>query len=144
VQDLVPELPAQVVSTGLDHFLVPIRSRQALARARPTPDLPAITARLGVRWAYLFSSDTPDTTGVRARLLAPGAEDAATGSAAGPLGAYLVRYGVHRPGLIEVEQGIEMGRPSRIEVEVPVTGGELGPVRVSGEVRIWGEGTIRV
>lgn len=140
--DLVPELPAQLVSTGLAHVLVPIRSHEALARAAATPDLARVTGDLGVHWAYLFSTDTPQATGVRARLLGSDGEDAGTGSAAGPLGAYLVQYGVHRSGVIAIEQGIEMGRPSRIEVDVPQEGGELGPVRVSGEVRIWGRGTL--
>ncbi len=78
----------------------------------------------------------------RARLLGPGWEDPATGSAAGPLGAYLVHYGLHRPGMIEVEQGIEMGRPSRILVDVSRVSGEIGPVKVTGDVRIWGRGEL--
>jgi trans-2,3-dihydro-3-hydroxyanthranilate isomerase len=45
-------------------------------------------------------------------------EDAATGSAAGPLGAYLVEQGVVEPGLITISQGIEMGRPSTLFVDV--------------------------
>ena len=51
-----------------------------------------------------------------------GSEDPATGSAAGGLGAYLVRYGVvdrqRNPVTFQIEQGIEMGRPSRLHVEV--------------------------
>lgn len=140
-RDLVPELPAQVVSTGLEHFLVPVRSLEALGRARPTSDLAAVVAEVGCRWAYLFSVDTPESAAAaRARLLAPGLEDPATGSAAGPLGAYLVHYGLRRAGGMEIEQGIEMGRPSQIQVDVPFEAGELGPVRVSGEVQIWGTG----
>src|SRR5579884_1964710 len=90
--DLSAQLPAQIVSTGIDHFLVPICSLEALGRARPIPDLlPPILTEVGARWAYLFSVETPGSiAAARARLLAPGMEDAATGSAAGPLGAYLV------------------------------------------------------
>jgi trans-2,3-dihydro-3-hydroxyanthranilate isomerase len=142
--DLADDLPAQMVSTGLRHFMVPLRSLDALGRARPEPKLEDITTPLtGLPWAYLFTPQAPGSTAaVRARLLAPGMEDAATGSAAGPLGGYLVRYGLHRPGDLEIEQGIEMGRPSKIRVSVPVSSGEIGPVRVSGEVRIWGQGTV--
>ncbi len=142
--DLVDDLPAQVVSTGLKHFLVPLRSLDALGRARLVPSLEDITSPLtGLPWAYLFTAETPGSTAaVRARLLAPGMEDAATGSAAGPLGGYLVRYGLHRSGDLEIEQGIEMGRPSVVRVSVPVESGEIGPIRVSGEVRIWGHGTV--
>ncbi|MBV9279497.1 MAG: PhzF family phenazine biosynthesis protein [Chloroflexi bacterium] len=143
-EELVPDLPAQVVSTGLPHFLVPVRSLEALGRARPEPDLlPALTEGLGVRWAYVFCTDTPGTAAAaRARLIGVGGEDPATGSAAGPLGAYLVHYGVHRAGAMDVEQGVEMGRPSRIVVDVPVEGGEIGSVRVAGEVHIWGRGEL--
>lgn len=143
--DLVPELPAQVVSTGLPHFLVPVRSLEALGKARAVPDLlPAVTAGAGTRWAYLFSVDTPGTMAVaRARLLGVGREDPATGSAAGPLGAYLVRYGLHRAGAMEIEQGIELGRPGRISLDVPRQGGEIGPVRVSGTVHIWARGDLK-
>jgi trans-2,3-dihydro-3-hydroxyanthranilate isomerase len=142
--DLAPGLPVQVVSTGLNHLIVPLRSLDALGRARANHDLfPDAVKDLGVHWAYLFTTDTPGTiAAARTRLLAPGMEDAATGSAAGPLGAYLVRYGLHRSGAIEIEQGIEMGRPSRITVDVPMESGEIGPVRVTGSVRIWGRGTL--
>jgi trans-2,3-dihydro-3-hydroxyanthranilate isomerase len=56
-------------------------------------------------------------------MFAPGdgvPEDPATGSAAGPLGAYLAAHGVlpKTQTAFVVEQGIEMGRPSRMWVEV--------------------------
>jgi trans-2,3-dihydro-3-hydroxyanthranilate isomerase len=144
-EDLAPDLPVQLVSTGMDHLMVPVRSVEALGSARPLPDLfTPVTAQIGVRWFYLFSVDTPSTAAAaRARLLGVGMEDAATGSAAGPLGAYLVRYGLHRPGSLEIEQGIEMGRPSRIRADVPLEAGDIGPIRVSGEVHIWGRGVLQ-
>ncbi len=57
-------------------------------------------------------------------------EDPATGAAAAALGAYLRWLGaLHPPARFTISQGVEMGRPSRIEVEVPdATGG----IRVSG------------
>jgi len=124
--------------------MVPVRSIEALGRARPVLDLfPEVTAGVGVRWAYLFCTDTPGTAAVaRTRLLGVGMEDTATGSAAGPLGAYLVHYGLHRGGTMDLEQGIEIGRPSRITVDVPVQAGEIGPVRVSGHVHIWAKGSV--
>jgi len=144
-EDLAPGLPAQIVSTGLPHFMVPVRSLEALERSVPASGLlPAVTDEIGARWAYVFSVETPETVAAaRARLLGVDMEDPATGSAAGPLGAYLVRYGVHRAGTLEIEQGVEMGRPSRILVDVPLEGGEIGPVRVSGSVRIWARGELR-
>jgi PhzF family phenazine biosynthesis protein len=71
-------------------------------------------------------------------------EDAATGSAAGSLGAYLVRNGKLVPGhTLSILQGAEMGRPSHIEVEVTQSGKKLVP-RVSGAAVKVFEGTIRV
>jgi trans-2,3-dihydro-3-hydroxyanthranilate isomerase len=140
--DLSNDTPAQMVSTGLTHFMVPVRSLYALQRATPDPRLfPEVASTLGARWAYVFTVDTPGTAAAaRARLLGPGKEDAATGSAAGPLGAYLVHYGLHRSGEMVIEQGIEMGRPSSLRVDVPVRSGVIDAPRVSGEVHVWGRG----
>ncbi len=144
-EDLAPGLPAQIVSTGLDHFMVPLTSLAALGRARCHNDLlPKVLSEIGARSAYVFAVETPRSTAVaRARLLGVDYEDAATGSAAGPLGAYLVQYGLRRAGEMEIEQGIEMGRPSRIWVDVPSEGHIIGPVRVSGSVHIWATGVLR-
>jgi trans-2,3-dihydro-3-hydroxyanthranilate isomerase len=145
-EDLVPGLESQIVSTGSSHLMVPVRSTAALTKARAVDDLLAAVLRdVGVRNAYLFTVDTPDTNAAaRARLLSFGAEDAATGSAAGSLGAYLVRYGLHRSGTLDIEQGVDIGRPSRISVDVPLRGHIIGPVSVSGTVRIWGHGSVEV
>lgn len=145
-EDVPEELPIQPVSTGLEQLLVPVRSLEALGRARLDLDrFQSLVRDQPASAAYLFTTDTPGTTAAaRARLLISWGEDPATGSAAGPLGAYLVRYGLHRAGELEIEQGIEMGRPSRIRVEVPMESGEIGPVRVTGEVHIWGEGSLQV
>jgi predicted PhzF superfamily epimerase YddE/YHI9 len=45
---------------------------------------------------------------------------------------------------MDIEQGIEMGRPSRILVDVRVEAGQIGPVRVSGDVSIWARGDLDV
>lgn len=151
-EDLADALPAQLVSTGLTHFLVPVRSLAALGLAvvQPGPfaslieDVASLVVEgAGVPYLYLFTVETPGTAAAaRARLVGIGIEDAATGSAAGPLGAYLVHYRATLPGRLDIEQGIEMGRPSRIQVDVPLEGGEIGPVRVTGLVQIWGSGTV--
>jgi len=71
-------------------------------------------------------------------------EDAATGSAAGALGAYLVKHGRLSAGhTLNILQGEEMGRPSHIEVEVTQSGKKLVP-RVSGAAVKVFEGTIQI
>lgn len=79
---------------------------------------------------------------VRVRMFAHGLgipEDPATGSANGALGAYLVKYGVFTNAIngkitIQSEQGIEMGRPSQIQIEVTGNTKDISLVRVGGSV----------
>jgi trans-2,3-dihydro-3-hydroxyanthranilate isomerase len=77
----------------------------------------------------------------------PGAgigEDPATGSSAGPLGAYLATRGRARmPGRITVAQGEQVGRPSFLHVEVAREEDRF-VVRVGGGVRVVGEGSFRL
>lgn len=138
--DLHPELPVQVVSTGIRHLLVPLRDEVALASPRPVYDALAEVLRPeGAITAYLFVAD-PDRARADARSFFPGRtaveEDPATGSAAGPLCAYLhARAGVAR---LQIDQGVAMGRPSRLECAA----GEL--VRVAGDVVLIAEGVVRL
>ena len=128
--DAHPELPPQIVSTGVAHAIAPLADAGSLARV--SPDYDAIDALLRPHEAvvlYLAWSDSESGRGRArsfSRILELG-EDPATGSAVGPLCAYLHR----RVGssAITVEQGEEMGRPSKLEAEME---GEL--VRVSGSV----------
>lgn len=136
--DADPELPTQIASTGLPHAIAPVAAAEALERARP--DYEAIDALLTPRGAfnlYLCWCD-PGGTSARARSFAGIAtigEDPATGSAAGPLMAYLhARAGTER---LVIDQGIEMGRPSILECSV-----EEDRVRVGGGAAILIEGRV--
>jgi trans-2,3-dihydro-3-hydroxyanthranilate isomerase len=71
-------------------------------------------------------------------------EDPATGSAAGPLAAYLAVHGLAGlPGRATIAQGEMVGRPSFLRVEVEPAG-DGWAVRVGGGVRIVGEGRFRI
>jgi PhzF family phenazine biosynthesis protein len=71
-------------------------------------------------------------------------EDPATGSAAGPLGAYLAEHGRGgMPGSILVRQGEQVGRPSELHVEIRDEGGRWR-VRVGGGVHVVGRGAFRL
>jgi trans-2,3-dihydro-3-hydroxyanthranilate isomerase len=138
-------LQAQVVSTGVPHLLVPVRDLGALGRARPKSEtLAAYLRSVGAQGCYLFCLDPLDPDApAQARFFGPNvgiAEEPATGSAAGPLAAYLVARKLaseRRP--VIVEQGGAMGRPSRIEVRV-----SGGGVRVSGNAVLVVEGRLRL
>lgn len=141
----VGRLQAQVVSTGVPHLLVPVRDLGALGRARPKSEpLAAYLRSIGAQGCYLFCLDPLDPDApAQARFFGPNvgiAEDPATGSAAGPLAAYLVARDLaseRRP--VVVEQGRAMGRLSRIEVRV-----SGGGVRVSGSAVMVVEGRLRL
>jgi trans-2,3-dihydro-3-hydroxyanthranilate isomerase len=89
----------------------------------------------------------PNVT-VYSRMFAPSAgvvEDPATGSAAGPLGSYLVKHGlVHRNELRDMVnlQGVAMGRPSRLHMRIEEEEGAITRVQVGGKSVRVGEGRI--
>jgi len=69
--------------------------------------------------AYCFALNGSNKAFTRGMLPWELYEDPATGSAAGSLGAYLVQHGKLSPNeKFYIQQGVEMGRPSQIEVEV--------------------------
>ena len=140
--DIDSALPIEVVSTGIFNMMVPIVSRAALARIRmDTRALYSLLAKSGVM-AYCFNLTGGGKAQTRGLLPWGVQEDPATGSAAGSLGAYLVRYGKLALGQqLTIQQGIEMGRPSEINVSTTEEKRHLVP-KVSGSaVRIM-EGTI--
>ncbi|MGH2955601.1 MAG: PhzF family phenazine biosynthesis protein [Solirubrobacterales bacterium] len=139
-----PELPPQLVSTGLPTVIVPVAERGALSRAAPSFE--AIDELLGATETpnfYLVWWD-PDAARARARMFSRAVmsgEDPATGSAAGPLCAYLrERKGARE---VRITQGAEMGRPSLLETAVEGNrirvGGTVIPL-IDGEVELPGPG----
>ena len=146
------KLLLQVVSTGLEHLMVPLPDLETVSSLRPNlAALDVVLRKCGALGCYVFTL-TPSSGDalVHARMFAPGAgivEDPATGSAAGPLGAYLAVHGVLPPerSSFVIEQGVEMGRPSRIWVEVGRDGsGAPIAIRVGGTTVPVINGTIQV
>lgn len=146
--DLWPDAPVQTGSTGLSFLYVPLRDRDAVDRAvldaRMLADLPETRDSRAV---FLFA---PEPAGGRAysRMFAPPiAEDPATGSASGPLGAYLVKQGLAPRGTeVEIvsEQGVKMGRPSRIHIRLRVTDSGATDIRVGGSAVHVFDGVLRL
>jgi trans-2,3-dihydro-3-hydroxyanthranilate isomerase len=139
-EDAHPELPPQVVSTGMPHVMAPVAEQEALARALPDyPTIYELSEPHGSVVIYLAWLD-PDGETARARSFTRTVEmgeDPATGSAAGPLGAYLHKR--TRTERLTIRQGEEMGRPSLLEVEMadgqPRVSGGVVPV-IDGEVSL--------
>jgi trans-2,3-dihydro-3-hydroxyanthranilate isomerase len=144
--DLVPDLPIVPVGTGLVHLMVPVGGESALRRAERDGRLCREVADATLAESlYLFS--VRGEGDVMARMFDREAgigEDPATGSAAGPLGAYLAVHGLAgMPGRVVVAQGELVGRPSFLHVDVRADDGSWS-IRVGGGVRIVGSGAFRV
>lgn len=141
--DLHPDLPVRIVSTGLLPTIVPVRDLETLRRAASDANaLGQALAASGGEELYLFAVTDE---GVTARMFEAGhgiGEDPATGGAAGPLGAYLAEYGLAgMPGTVMIRQGEQVGRPSELHVEA-AREGDAWRVRVGGGVHLVGRGEL--
>lgn len=124
--DLDPDLVPGLAYAGAWHLVLPVRSRALLAALDYDFDTMGnlMTAHglttIQVIWhhdEHAFHSRNPFPVGGVV-------EDPATGAAAAALGGYLRHHGyVSTPADIVVTQGVDMGRPSRIDVHIPSTGG---------------------
>ena len=146
--DILDKNPIQFVSTGHPFLMVEVRSLKAVQDAVPSPSgiVEALSNQLSQE-LVIFSTETiHDDSCAHARMFAPAAgvlEDPATGSAAGPLGAYVEKYNILERNEIGapvvIEQGFEIRRPSRLVAEV-IGGSALDGMKVSGQVRLIAEG----
>jgi trans-2,3-dihydro-3-hydroxyanthranilate isomerase len=124
----LPPRAVPVGDNGVRTGLVALRGDERIEEV--SPDLSALAAVEGLDTASVFA-EGDDV--VRARVFAPWVgvpEDPGTGVAAGPLGAHLGRA-------VTILQGVEIGRPSVIEV----TAGDGLPPRVGGAVTLVARGT---
>jgi trans-2,3-dihydro-3-hydroxyanthranilate isomerase len=167
--DLLAGAPVCTGSTGSTFLYIPLRDREVVDRARL--DVPALLAAQGEGpkvGVFVFavagrgaaegepSEYQSGATGaaparVYSRMFAPHTsgipEDPATGSASGPLGAYLVERGLVAPAdtvSILSEQGTRMGRPSFIRIRVGMRAGRISEILVGGSVVPVIEGRLRV
>lgn len=137
VEDLAPDLPLQVVSTGLPYLIVPINSSLEHAKI-VAPYFETLLATVGAKFVYVFHIDSREgrTWDNDGRV-----EDIATGSAAGPAAAYLVTHRRVSSGKsIVLSQGRFLNRPS--ELYASVQGAEELSVTIKGQVCFVGNGTL--
>jgi trans-2,3-dihydro-3-hydroxyanthranilate isomerase len=135
--DLHDRLAPRVVATGLAYAIIPLRDPRTLARAWfDLGLLPEFESRYAELYPCALTGE--EEPYAEARCFSPAAgivEDPATGSAAGPLAAYLAREGLLAPGESRVlAQGDYMGRPSRLHLSVSSAQGRLVDVVVGGGV----------
>jgi trans-2,3-dihydro-3-hydroxyanthranilate isomerase len=154
VEDIITTHHEPVMaSVGLPFALAEVSELAALAKAQP--NVPAFAdadrryPHTGIRFSlFLYTRTSTTPFGVRARMFAPFdnvMEDPATGSASAALAAYLVSSQTAtdlRTDII-VEQGVEMGRRSVIEIEVHKVGGVVQEVLVKGRCVPMMRGTLQ-
>lgn len=118
-EDVLSEPAPRVGDTGVAHLLVRLRDAATVDRAEPSArGLLKVLSAASAEGCYVYAFDPTTPDRAYARFFNPTVglwEDAATGTAAGPLAAYLGRLGLI-PDAIEIEQGTRMGRRSILRV----------------------------
>ncbi|MCX6119280.1 MAG: PhzF family phenazine biosynthesis protein [Proteobacteria bacterium] len=147
--DLLPDCPVQTVSTGTPQLMVPVRTHDALQRAR---------MNVSQYKAYKTTSDffsphlfcvrgiTNNGTTFARHFGVPSdtTEDSFTGSATGGMAAYLWHYGLIEKSNFVAEQGHWMGRPGKATVEVVGRPENIETVKVGGKSVIVAKGEFDV
>ena len=137
------ELPVEVYDNGIRHVFVALPSEDSVASLRP--DLSMLAALPGVLGVNCFAGSGRRW---KTRMFAPGGgvtEDPATGSAAGPLAVHLARHG--RIGFgeeIEISQGVELGRPSKLYARAEGSRERIERVEVGGSAVVVARGEFRL
>jgi len=127
-EDKAGNLPFQVITTGLPYLILPVKAA-SLSKIKVTvPDLEKNLEKISAKFFYIL-----DVEGLQGRTWDNFGlvEDIATGSAAGPVGAYLVKNNLAQVDTeIILRQGDFLGRPSKLNILVS----KAGDIFVEGDV----------
>lgn len=137
--DIMSELPAQIVSTGLKDILIPVKSLKVLNNMKLDFDkISCVSKKHGVVGYHVFTLETQNKGTAHCRNFAPLydiPEEAATGTSNGALSCYLYKHGIineKSSRSLVFEQGYSMGRPSEILSSLIIKNGEISEVMVGG------------
>ena len=137
--DIMDDLPIQIVSTGLKDILIPIKSLKTLCDIKPDFDkISHISKKYDVIGYHLFTLETKYDSTAHCRNFAPLydiPEEAATGTSNGALSCYLYKHGIILEKNIKslvFEQGYSMKNPSSILADLTVLNNEVVEVKVGG------------
>lgn len=150
-EDSLSETPIEMISCGVPFTFIQLRSLACIQKIKfNVTQWEALKEKYGTSFIYVFTTETfHQESHVHGRMFAPEAgimEDAATGSANGPLGCYLLKNKVldAPAGQLSIisEQGFEMGRPSIIHIDIKGQPDKITEVKISGESVLVGKGQI--
>ena len=135
--DCLPDVPAQIVSTGTPQLMIPVRNLEALRRARlNTATYPAFRQKAGFFSPHLFclqgATDQGDSFARHFGVPPDTMEDPFTGSATGGMAAYLWHHHLIDKPTFTAEQGHWMNRPGQAQVEVVGPPDNIETVKVGG------------
>ena len=133
------ELPVEVYDNGATHIVVTLPSEDAVAALSP--------ASPEIAWFGVTGVNCIAGSGIRwkSRMFWPRGEDAATGSAAGPIACHLCRHELVEWGeWIEITQGVEIRRPSTLFARAQGAGGQIVGVECGGRAVVVARGEFRL
>jgi PhzF family phenazine biosynthesis protein len=140
--DIMASPPPRVADTGAAHLMVRLRDAQTVDRAAPAAEkLLAVLGPAAAEGCYIYAFDPQTNDMAYARFFNPTVglwEDAATGTAAGPLAACLAAQGLLKGNTLTIEQGTKMGRRSILNIRLtpePELSG-AGVVVLRGSIRL--------
>jgi trans-2,3-dihydro-3-hydroxyanthranilate isomerase len=147
-----PNYPLQVVSCGVPFLYVPLKNLATIRQIKLRYNLWEQRLKdFASPHLFVFTLETAlENSTVHCRMFAPAlgiAEDPATGAASGPLGCYLVKYGLVKKAqqvTVVSEQGFEIGRPSFIHIEIEQEHEQITAVTVGGQCVYIGEGYLEL
>ncbi|MEQ8238441.1 MAG: PhzF family phenazine biosynthesis protein [Cyclobacteriaceae bacterium] len=141
----IDNLPIQEVSCGNNTLLIPLKGIEVLEKIKfNMTHWEKLCQEINDILIYPFTTHGVIECGVQGRMFAPHlgiVEDPATGSANGPLAAYLSHYDLVKMPTISF-QGYEMGRPSQIHLDVTKNGQSFTSINVGGHCVYVGKGAI--
>ena len=151
-EDIAAEPIPTAVSCGVPFLCVMLASVEALSRAKLRREVwERLLAESWTLQIYLLARANGDgpPDAYRARMFAPAFgvnEDPATGAAATALAGYLAPTREETSGTVQwsVDQGVEMGRPSRLEVEADLADGAVTAIRVAGRSVLVSQGEMTI
>lgn len=140
-EDYDSKYPIEVISIGLKYLIIPIKNHEILSKAKIINlKFDQLLAKHNADFVYVV--DIKTKTARTWKNADKNSEDAATGSAAGALGAYLVKHGISKiDEIFEINQGEFIERPSKLTIQVI---NNFENILVSGGVCIVGEGQITI
>jgi trans-2,3-dihydro-3-hydroxyanthranilate isomerase len=132
-------LPVELYDNGARHVIVTLASEAAVSALAPVT---AVIAGFGVTGVNCIAGAGASW---RNRMFWAHGEDAASGSAAGPIACHLARHGLVAWGdEVTVLQGVELGRPSTLVAKADGADGRIDAVEVGGSAVVVARGEFRV